>query len=192
MAPLSIVLVEEQGRVNVYGVNDTDKPVTAGLRYGVFTLNGRYVLDRGQAVVLAPNASTWLADFPASAWTARRASLAFAVLTQGARLLARNRLFDQLFKDWAWPSARVRVKVKDGRATFTCDRFAWGVCLDLDGESPLDDNFFDIYPDQPHSIAWRSKTPPRVLHVGNELKALLARPKYLNPEPSLPDTTLIF
>jgi beta-mannosidase len=170
MAPVSLVLVEEDGRVVVYGINDTDTPQEAGLRYGVFTLGGRYAVDHGQPVLLAPNASTRLADFPAGAWTSRRASLAFAVLTQGDRVLARNRLFEPFFKDMAWPAAKVRVRVGAGKATFTCDRFAWGVCLDLDGDKALGDNFFDLYPGQPHTIPWRRKTPPSIVHVGNELK----------------------
>ena len=45
--------------------------------------------------------------------------------------------------------------------------FAWGVCLDLDGEQPLADNFFDVYPGQPYAIDWPAALPPRILGVGN-------------------------
>lgn len=173
MAPVSVVVTEAEGRVTVFGVNDTDKAVDADLRYGVFTLAGRYPFERTKTAVLAANASTRLADFPSRSWTSRHASMAFAVLTRDGRALARNRLYDPFFKDIAWPNASVKVVVAEGKATFTSPRFAWGVCLDLDGETPLADNFFDVYPGQPHTIPWRRKTPPRILYVGNALRELM-------------------
>ena len=171
MAPVSLVLTEENGRVVVFGVNDTDQAVEAELRYGVFTLAGRYPFDRTKPVVLAPNASMRLVDFPGRAWDDRRASLAFAALNRDGRQLARNRLFEPVFKELAWPDAKVQVRVRDGQAIFTSDRFAWGVCLDLDGKAALSDNFFDIYPGQPCVLPWRQSGRPRILHVGNRLRA---------------------
>ena len=167
MAPLSIVLAEENELVIVYGINDTDKPVEASLRYGVFKLAGGYPIDRTTTVTLAPNASTRLAEFPAQLWKSRRTSMAFATLTRDDGLLARNRLYDPLFKEMTWPKAKVHVNVSRGYATFTCNHFAWGVCLDLDGASSLADNFFDLYPGQPHRIPWRKKTVPKLIHIGN-------------------------
>ena len=167
MAPVSLVLTDENGRVVVYGVNDTDRPVEADLRYGVFTLAGKYPFDRTKRVVLASNASTRLVDFPGRAWADRRASLAFATLANDGRLLARDRLFEPVFKEMAWPAAKVRVRVKDGQAVFTSERYAWGVCLDLDGETALPDNFFDLYPGQPYALPWRRKAPPKVIRLGN-------------------------
>ncbi len=46
--------------------------------------------------------------------------------------------------------------------------YAWRVCLDLDGERRLADNFFDLLPGLPYELDW----PPelgeaRVLRVGN-------------------------
>ena len=120
--------------------------------------------------MLPPNASTRLTDFPGRAWADRRASLAFATLVQDGRLLARNRLFESVFKDMTWPTAKVTVRVKDGRAFFASDRFVWGICLDLNGETALADNFFDLYPGQPYALPWRHRVRPRVLHMGNTLK----------------------
>ena len=55
-----------------------------------------------------------------------------------------------------------------GKAIFTSDRFAWRVCLDLDGETPLPDNFFDVFPGIPTILDWPEGSPaPRILRVGN-------------------------
>lgn len=167
MAPVNVVLAIEGGEVVVFGVNDTAKTIEADLRYGVFDLAGGYPVDRKQRVTLAPNASTPLARFAAADWKSPDASMAFAMLESGGELLARNRLFQPLFKDMKWSPANVRVRVENGRAVFESDAFAWGVCLDLDGETELADNFFDVYPGVPYTMAWSGKAPPKVMRVGN-------------------------
>jgi beta-mannosidase len=167
MAPIHLVIATEGEQVTVFGINETAAPVKADLRYGVFRLGGGYAVDRSAAVTLAPNASSPLASFPLAEWREANASMAFAVLRRDGRVLARNRLFLPLLKEMAWPAPRVTVRLEGGRAIFESAAFAWGVCLDLDGERPLADNFFDIYPDQPHEIPWPGKTPPKILRVGN-------------------------
>ncbi len=96
-----------------------------------------------------------------------KASLAFAMLSREGRLLARNRLFQPLFKEMHWPAAHVTVDLKDGQAIFASRTFAWGVCIGLDGETVLADNFFDVYPGVAYAIPWTSPHPPRILAVGN-------------------------
>jgi beta-mannosidase len=91
------------------------------------------------------------------------------MLMQGAAVAARNRLFLPLFKELKWPAPRLKVRLERGRAVFTSETFAWGVCLDLDGQRPLADNFFDVYPGIPHEIPWRGAGKPKVLFVGNLL-----------------------
>ena len=59
-----------------------------------------------------------------------------------------------IFREMKWPKAKVSVTQKGGKAVFTSDTFAWRVCLDLDGEQPLADNFFDIYPGIPTVLPW--------------------------------------
>lgn len=171
-APVNVVVVaeDEAKDVVVYGINETRATVTAGLRFGVFTLAGRYPVDRRQEVVLPPNTSVPVARFPRRLWTGPDASAAFATLTVGADVVARDRLILPLFKEMRWPRARVRAACRDGKAVFSSDVFAWRVCVDLDGERKLADNFFDLFPGQPHTIAWPYRTPPRILFVGNSIR----------------------
>ena len=66
-----------------------------------------------------------------------------------------------------WLKAKVSVTCKGGKAIFTSDTFAWRVCLDLDGEQPLADNFFDIYPGIPTVLPWPDNlAAPKVLLSG--------------------------
>ncbi|MFH0953782.1 MAG: sugar-binding domain-containing protein [Verrucomicrobiota bacterium] len=167
LAPLSVVLAEEGGDVVVFGINETGHAVRATLRYGLFNLGGGLPRDHVVTVNLPPNASTPIGRFAVSEWKNPRSSMAFAMLTRDGELLARNRLFRPFFREMKWAKPRVRIKVEKGRAVFQSNVFAWGVCLDLDGETPLPDNFFDVYPGIPYSIPWAKRRPPKILKVGN-------------------------
>jgi beta-mannosidase len=168
LAPVSVVLARESDRVVVFGVNDTRAPVKGSLRFGVFELAGAYRLDTTETVELAPNASTPLASFPAESWTERERTMCFAMLSDSSgNVIARNRYSEGFWKDMVWPAAAPRVRVDSGEAIFESDTFALGVCIDLDGERELADNFFDLYPGMEHRIAWAEAEPLRVLHVGN-------------------------
>ena len=69
-----------------------------------------------------------------------------------------------------WPKAKVKVARRGGKAVFSSDTFAWRVCLDLDGDRPLSDNFFDILPGVPVELDWPARLgEPKILRVGNDL-----------------------
>lgn len=169
-APVNVVVVAGDGakEVVVYGVNETREPVSAMLRFGVFTLGGKYPVEHYKPVVLPPDASTAVASFPRRLWKNPEESAAFAVLTASdGGVIARDRLILPLFKEMRWPRANVKIVCRGGKATFTSSTFAWRVCIDLDGEKELADNFFDVFPGQPYTIAWPFRTPPEILYVGN-------------------------
>jgi beta-mannosidase len=170
MAPVHLVLVEDVHAVSIFGVNETELSVSGELRYGVFTLAGEYPLDFDLPVTIPAGGAREIAGFSRDLWEKTDASMAFAVLRQDGRTVARNRLMLPFFKDMRWPSASpadVRITRSGGAVTFKADRFVWNVCLDLDGETPLADNFFDLYPGQPHTILWKGEEDPRILRVGN-------------------------
>jgi beta-mannosidase len=168
-APVAAVVAREGGRVRVYGVNEgPERRLT--LRHGLFSLRGRYAIDETADVTLPANASTPIAEFDAARWdrAGLRTHAAFAVLSDGGREVARDRLFLPLFRELKWPPAEVRVRVRGGRAVFECDTFAWRVCLDLDGARAWPDNFFDVFPGIPTVLDWPARRGrPVIRRVGN-------------------------
>jgi beta-mannosidase len=166
-APITVVVTADDKDVTIFGVNDGHETCDATLRYGVFELSGKYPIDKTERVKLAANASTRLATFTRAQWTNPNESAAFATLSRDGEVIARNRLLLSRFKDLRWPRAEVKVRTEKGQAIFQSSTFAWAVCLDLNGESPMADNFFDLYPDQPHTIEWPEAEAPRILKVGN-------------------------
>ena len=168
MNPVHVVIAEDDGVCTVYGVNDTQGEISGRLRYGIFTLAGKYLKDVECDASLPANSSTPLVSFPSTEWTTRDQTLLFASLAGGdGRLLSRNRLCDKLFKEMKWSAPKVDVSLVDGQAVFRSDVFALDVCIDLDGEEKLADNYFDLWPGVSYSIPWTQKTPPTIKGIGN-------------------------
>jgi beta-mannosidase len=170
MAPVHLVITEDAQGVSIFGINETELSVAGELRYGVFTLDGEYPLDFHLPVTIPANGAREVAGFSRDQWDDVAGSVAFAALSVEGRVVARSRLFVPLFKEMRWPAvtpADVRVTRVGDEVTFTCEKFAWGVCLDLDGETRLGDNFFDLFPGEGYTVAWREAVGPRVVRVGN-------------------------
>lgn len=172
MAPVALVITREGEKVRVHGVNDGDA-IDARLQFGILRLAGGYPLDEQKKVRLEANASTLLAEFDAARWDklGQKTHIAFARLAQDDGVeLARDTMIGPLFREMRWPAAKVRVRQQNGKAVFTSDTFAWRVCLDLNGETALPDNFFDIYPGIPTVLDWSKELgQPKVLRLGNTL-----------------------
>jgi beta-mannosidase len=166
MSPVHLVLALEDEEVVVFGINDTLMTVVGKLTSGVMNLAGGRE-ESTASVELPPNASTRLASFPMTRWTQPECSAAFALLRSEGEVVARNRLFLPMFSQLRRPPADVTVRLEPGHAIFSSPTFAWGVCIDLDGERPLSDNFFDLYPGVPHRIGWTDPQPPRILRIGD-------------------------
>jgi len=152
------VTTREEKSVKVYGINEGEE-TTATLRCGLFSLTGKYPLDENNAVTLPANASTVIAEFPAAHWDnlVITTHVAFTILGNEGGEIARDCLILPLFREMKWPKSKVRSTRKGDQVLFTSDTFAWRAFPDLDGEHPLADNFFDIYPGIPTVLPWPEK-----------------------------------
>lgn len=152
--PVTVVVVAEDERVCVYGVNDTPSAWSGELRYGVFALAGGLPVDRRAAVSLPANTSTVLASFARTEWdrAGLQSSGAFAVLLAGASVIAQHRLFLERFRDLRLSPVQVRAVARGADLELSADAFAWGVSLDADDGRPLADNCFDLLPGIPYLV----------------------------------------
>jgi len=169
---LVTVVTKEGSDINVYGVNDQPGEWKGSLRYGIFTLKGAKPMDKQLNVKIAGNQSVKLATFPAKALEMQGINLsgAFALLQKDGNTISQNKLLLAHFTDLTFNKPTIHVKVENGKAVFESDTFVWGVTLDINGESDVADNCFDLLPGIPYSISWPDKDKqPVVLKTGNEL-----------------------
>jgi len=167
--PVTVALAAEEGKVKAFGINDG--PAFDGeVRFGLFALAGGYPIDQRKKVSLPPNASTLVGEFGEADWLrlGEKTHGAFAILSREGVEIAREKLLLPFFKEMIWPKASVTVRREKGKAIFESETFAWRVCLDLDGETPLPDNFFDLLPGVPYVLDWPAALgDPKVLRIGN-------------------------
>ena len=169
MSPVTVVVTREGDTVRVYGVNEG--PVRSGtLHWGLLALKGGYPREETEQVTLPANTSKLLAESDARTWDKLgiQTHVAFARLHADGQEVARDCLILPFFKEMKWSKARVNMKLVNEKAVFTSRTFAWRVCLDLDGEQALADNFFDVYPGIPTVLEWPKKFgAPKILRIGN-------------------------
>ncbi len=168
--PVTVVVAEEDGKVTVFGVNDSPVEWSGNLRYGVFKTLGSLATDETRAVTLPANASTPIAEISLDEWKklGLKKSGAFAALSKDGAQVAQHRLFLERFKDLELTQPEIVIEHVGDTVTFSSDTFAWGVCLDIDGEMKLFDNCFDLIPGVPYQVKWSSELQePKVAALGN-------------------------
>jgi beta-mannosidase len=166
-APLTVVLAVEEGKVQVFGVNE-GPAAEVEVRYGLCALAGGYPLDKMRKIRLPANAANLVATFEQSKWEklGDKDHAAFAILKRDGAELARDVLLLPFYKDMSWPRPKISVKRERGKAIFRSDTFAFRVCLDLDGTKALPDNFFDLLPGENYVLRWpESLGKPEVKRV---------------------------
>ncbi len=167
--PVSVAIGVE-GEDIIFSVVNEGGPWRGEVRCGLFALDGSRMDDTTVSVDVGANEAQVIARRPLADLQALGAEThaAYALLRQDEREVSRDVLFLPYFKEMTWPQAEVRVRREGGQAIFESDVFAWRVCLDLDGETALPDNFFDVLPGIPTVLDWPAELgEPRVLRVGN-------------------------
>lgn len=162
---------EDQKAIQVHGINDTNADIEGNLQYGICTFQGEYRDPMESTVQLPANTSTLLASIPIeSPLETATDRLPFALLQNKAKkeTVARNRYLGPRLSELELAPSQIQVELQDGQAIFTSPVVELGVCLDLEGETALPDNFFDLYPDRPYRIPWPQTTGPTILATLNQ------------------------
>ncbi|NLB70227.1 MAG: hypothetical protein GX804_11220, partial [Lentisphaerae bacterium] len=169
--PVTAVVAEENGVVTVYGVNDSTVDWKGSVQYGIFSLDGKLPVLEEKDATLYANASTPLASFSLKEWETLglKNHGPFAILKQDGKLVAQHRLFKERFKDLDFVTKpEVKLELNNGILTLVSEVFVWGVSLDLNGETEVSDNMFDLIPGIPYSVAWAENLgEPKVAGFGN-------------------------
>jgi len=168
--PVTVVPAIDGEQVIIFGVNDTPADWRGRVRFGLAGMAGGLPVDEAREAHIPANSSVQLARIPMARWrdAGTKKSIAFALLFDGDRVIAQNRIFTERFKDMEWSRADVSVRRDGGHAVFSSQVFAWCIAIDLDGERPLPDNAFDLLPGIDYRIVWPADAPlPQVIRTGN-------------------------
>jgi len=176
-ASVSVVVAVDDDKINVYGVNDEINEWQGELQYGIFETKGTFALHETKKVTIPANSSTIIASFDKS--LLEKAGYdshgAFAVLKNNNVTIAQHRIFINKFKDITLVKPEINIQQKGDMAILTSPVFVWGVCLDIDGESNVKDNCFDLIPEIPYTVKLNKGEKISVKATGNDLMMRLSK-----------------
>lgn len=168
---ICVVVAEDDNKINIYGINEKQQAWKGKLQYGLFETSGKFPVNEYRNVTLPPNASTIIASIDKEIFV--KAGItnhgAFAVLKDSERVISQHRLFRTRFKDLALQKPQVSIKYDGDKATITSPVYVWGLCLDIDGESDIDDNCFDLLPGIPYTVNLKKGEKIEVKMTGNDI-----------------------
>lgn len=168
-APVTVIPAVEGDKILIFGVNETPDPWRGEARFGLFKLSGGLPVDLTASVMLPANTSTVVGELTLRDLDALGVENggAFALLLKDGLTVSQNRLFMARFKDLNWSDSEIRVERRGDRAVYSCDTFAWAVCIDPDCESDVPDDLFDLLPGIEYTMDWPSDRPlPTVRRTG--------------------------
>ncbi len=153
---ISPVLAFEDGKINIYGVNDTLENQDLDLSWGAFTAKGKELFSRKKQITLAPNTSSLLEKiddkYLSLPDSSKEEPVFYAEIYKENKLLARSRYTPRKFNELGLKKAHIKLTKDSDGYIFESDVFALGVSIDLDGRVSLSDNYFDLYPNRPYKV----------------------------------------
>jgi beta-mannosidase len=166
-----VVVAEDGDKINIYGINEKQQPWKGKLQYGLFKTDGARSFNESKNVVLPPNASTIIASFKRDEFLKAGINKhgAFAILMENTKVISQHRLFMAKFKELDLLKPQVSITRSEGRVTISSPVYVWGLTLDIDGESDIPDNCFDLLPGIPYVINLPDHEKVEVKTTGNDL-----------------------
>lgn len=160
--PIAPVIAREDGRCNLYGINDTLTDWQGKVRYGVFTVDGSYLLDQEKKITIPANASVKLTEV-CEAERCCGQNIAFACLIDSeGNVVARTRYTPEKYPELSLQPvdiADIKITPAKGGYFLSADRFVMGVSFGVDGDEPFGDNMIDLFPNQPYFVAASEQAP---------------------------------
>jgi Beta-galactosidase/beta-glucuronidase len=151
-APVTVDIVRDGGEFVVYGISERLYEVKAELEYGAFSTDGKYQTQK-LSVTLAPNISTPLARF-----NTPDGYIPYSILAAEGEPVARRHFIEKPYNELGLIRGEIKIERIGTKAVYTAEKFTLGVCIDLDGDTPIGDNFFDLFPGKPYEVELAGKS----------------------------------
>jgi hypothetical protein len=132
-------------------------------------------MNENKEVLLPGNASTIIASFDKIIYEKSGYSThgAFAVLKSNDIPISQYKMLMKKFRDLKLEKPQISIQYKDEYAVLNSSVFVWGACIDLDGDSSVKDNCFDLLPSIPYYVKINKGEKISVKQTGNDLMLIL-------------------
>ena len=169
-APVIVCVAVEDGEVSVYGVNDLLTDWEGELQSGICGISG-WKSRETEPVKIPANAAVLLKKFPLPADFVPEKELPAAELLENGRVISRHRQMQVRFHQFGWEDGALEASREGNLLHLKSSVLRLGVSVDLDGEIPLSDNFFDLFPGESCMVELPDDRPVELLYQsGMELR----------------------
>jgi len=151
--PVDLSLRRGKYAIELFVVNDTPEELALAVEYGLSYFDGREIISGHFSCHVPSNASQKVGVVPYGALKNGSPEVFFwAKLLEGDRVLDRERCFFARFKDLKLEKTEVSWKIiSTNSETFlelTSSAFAWSVNVEFPSSFALEDNYFDLFPQE--------------------------------------------
>ncbi|HSB29338.1 MAG TPA: glycoside hydrolase family 2 protein, partial [Pyrinomonadaceae bacterium] len=191
-SPVLLSPYMEEKDLKFYVVSDLVTEMKGQLNVELRDLAGSKLFSMKKDVVVAPLQSRAYLAVPVSQFLTNRDPRSLMIycelLSADGRLISSNEYFFEPAKSLMLPSAQLTVdviKVQSGyKLTLTSDKLAKAVYVSTKTDGFFSDNYFDVLPDKPVQIEFRTKANVRVDEFRKQLKVRSLKDAFPTTEPA--------
>ena len=163
-APVLLSPLAEQDKLNFYIVSDQVTPITGSVNVELRDLSGNKLTSFQRDVAVAPVQSQSYFSLPIKTLLAEhdtKSVMVYCEFVSSGKVIASNEYFFEPFKSLTLPAPTITsevVRTKNGyKVILKTDKFARAVYLSTKVEGFFADNYFDLFPDKPVEIEFRTR-----------------------------------
>jgi len=176
-APMLVSMRTDSGNMNFYVVSDSPQPKDAELGVDVIDLNGKVLSTQKRNLNVEPLRGKSYLALPISdllKGVDEKNSLVRATLKVGGQMISSNIYYFRPYKEMAFTRPNIKTEISpssDGfNISLSSDRVARAVNLYGLTDGFFVDNYFDLVPDQPVEVHYRSERKLSLDEFRNSLK----------------------
>ena len=167
----------EAEKVHFYVVSDLPRPLKAIINVELRDLGGNKVEAFQRNISVAPLQSQSYFSVPVSQFLTNRDSknvMIYCELIVNGKVISTNEYFFEPFKSLSLPASQISfdvARIRNGyKITLTTDKLAKAVYMSTKTDGFFSDNYFDLLPDKPIEVEFRTRLNIPLDEFRNQLK----------------------
>jgi beta-mannosidase len=191
-APVMISPIADADNLNFFVVSDQPQAIKATINVELRDFEGNKLTSFNKETTLSPVNSQSYFSVPLKTLLENRDPknlMVYCELISGGKVISTNEYFFEPFKNLNLPTPAIKVdavRTANGyKLTVTSDKLAKAVYLSSKTEGFFSDNFFNVLPDKPVEIEFRTKQNVPVEEFKKQLKARSLKDAFSSTEPTI-------
>ena len=191
-SPVLLSPIVEADNLSFYVVSDLTQPTSGFVNVELRDLDGQKVMAFRRDVTIAPLKSESYFSIPIKSLLSGRdpkGLMIYAELVADGKTISANEYFFEPFKSLSLPTPQINLEVTRVRSgykiTVTSDKLAKAVYFSAKADGFFSDNYFDLFPDKPMVVEFRTRQNIPLAEFRNQLKVRSLKDAFSNGDPTV-------